>query len=681
MKLRRPHTFRLFSAALLACSLFNAANAQSSKVGDATPRPQPNTKQTSQSNQAATKKTNADAARKAREVREAVAALREVADAARSFDDIYEVAFMQSEAADALWPFDEQTARAILRRAWEAATAPGVENKLPDLKNTDDPKEKEIAQEELTTARNFIIKAAAKHDSRLADAFVRDLVHDSGERSASSQSGEQYSAKQDGQTDAEGSSQYKVRDLSPAGFQRLAVADQLLAERDFKSAAELAAPVVGEGPTQMLLAFIISLRAHDAQDADALYLRLIEVTRADAAADANDIILLSSPIVSPGLRIYVRGDGSANFALIGRIGDGENSAPAPFNAQARGTFYDAAASVLLRPPAPHADGQQDEEAAALYYAIGHLLPFFERDAPQYTPALNARMAALASELAPNVRGSLAARMDINSISPKNPVDPLAADMDNVSRARSTVERDSARLYAAMRAAHSRLWDRARNIAAEIEDADVRRGARLGISIREAMDTSHSFESDEGDSFERAADFVRAADVPPEVRAVGLAQAAELASRVGKRSRAGELITEAVGYATQAERGRERVTALSLVALSASRADATRLWELLPALVGAANESDDITFDTLFFEFILSPEDKIPFALDIPDRPVKLPDVFAAAAKLDAARAFAEARDFKDDEVRSASLLAAARASLEKNSRAQTDAGLLRRGGK
>src|SRR5579885_1106922 len=316
MKLR-PHPFRLFSAALLACAPLNVAHAQSAKAGDAAPmRPQPGTKQAPQAKQAAKKKTDADDARKAREVRESVAALREVADAARSFDDIYEVAFMQSEAADALWPYDEQAARAILRRAWEAATAPGVENKIPRLKNTSDPQEKEIAQEELETARHFIIKAAARHDPRLADAFVRDLVHDSAEQTPASQGGGQDSAKQDGQTDAEDSSQYKVRDLSPAGFQRLAVADQLLAEGDFKSAAELAAPVVGEGPTQMLIAFIISLRAHDAQDADALYLRLIEVTRADASADANDIILLSSPIVSPSLHIYVRGDGSANFALV-----------------------------------------------------------------------------------------------------------------------------------------------------------------------------------------------------------------------------------------------------------------------------------------------------------------------------------------------------------------------------
>src|ERR1051326_4774810 len=125
MKLRRPHTFRLFSAALLACALFYSAHAQSPKASDAaTPRPQPNTKQTSQTKQAAKKKPDADAARKAREMREAVAALREVADAARSFDNFLDGIALQSEAAEALWPYDEQNARAIFRRVWEAVTAP-----------------------------------------------------------------------------------------------------------------------------------------------------------------------------------------------------------------------------------------------------------------------------------------------------------------------------------------------------------------------------------------------------------------------------------------------------------------------------------------------------------------------------------------------------------------------------
>src|SRR5205823_15093110 len=84
---------------------------------------------------------DADVARRAREVREAVAALREVAEDARSFDDLFESTRAQSDAADALWPYDEPTARAVLRRAWDAANAPGAEDKVQGFGTSDDPRE------------------------------------------------------------------------------------------------------------------------------------------------------------------------------------------------------------------------------------------------------------------------------------------------------------------------------------------------------------------------------------------------------------------------------------------------------------------------------------------------------------------------------------------------------------
>src|SRR5205085_2521085 len=98
----------------------------------------------------------------------------------------------------------------------------------------------------------------------------------------------------------------------------------------------------------------------------------------------------------------------------------------------------------------------------------------------------------------------------------------------------------------------------------------RRAARLAIAIFQVMDTARAYADDEPDAFERAADFVRAADVPPEVRAAGLAQASELAARRGRSARADELLAEAAGNAAQAERGEQRVAALALVTLSATR---------------------------------------------------------------------------------------------------------------
>jgi len=50
--------------------------------------------------------------------------------------------------------------------------------------------------------------------------------------------------------------------------------------------------------------------------------------------------------------------------------------------------------------------------------------------------------------------------------------------------------------------------------------------------------------------------------------------------------------------------------------------------------------------------------------------MSLPDVFAAAARLDAVRALAEARALRDEVLRANAVLAAARAALEKSPRAR-----------
>nr|MDQ3745986.1 hypothetical protein [Acidobacteriota bacterium] len=572
----KPRTLRTLVAALLACASlfgsFNVARAQT-HAGDAARADADSAAKRAAQKQGAqkkpdadtAKKPDADAARKSLEARKAVAALREVADSARSFEDLYESALTQADAADALWPQDEQAARAILRRAWEALAAPGAEDKVQGFGTSDDPHRD--ALDALASARRSVIKAALKHDARLADAFMREFERELDDSSVEAAQDKQTPTRQGSQSSDADATRRGARSLSAAGWQRLYLAGQLLDEGDFKHAADAAAPLAVEGPTVPLVNFIISLRAHDAREADALYLRLVEATRADAAADANDVLILSTPVISPSLYVIARGDGSAQF--IFRQAGGE-VAP-PIAAQVRAAFFDAAASVLLRPRAPRPEGQADGEAASLYYAVGRLLPFFERDAPQYAPALNARLAALASELAPDLRNSLTQKMDVSSLAPRNPVDPLAAEMGlRLRDAKTAEERDAERMTVIIHAAQRRLWARARGLADEMEDAGMRRDARLVINVRQVLDISRAYADDEGDDFERAAAFVRAADVPPEVRAAGLAQAAELAARRSRVARARELLAEAASYAAQAERGNERATALTLVTLSASR---------------------------------------------------------------------------------------------------------------
>jgi hypothetical protein len=664
-----PRTRRTLLATLLACAFLNASAARGGNAV-ASQRARVEAKQSAQKKPDA--KANAQAARARRETREAVAALKEVAELARGFDDVYESARGQAEAAEAVWPFDEQWSRSVLRRAWDATNAPGAEDRVQGFGTSEDPRED--ARNALETARRFVIKAALKHDPRTAEAFMGEFERGLADR-APAAGAEEAAAGRTSASDPDRANVapvFRRRTLSPAGWQRLSIARQLFDEGDYTHAALVVAPLAAAaGPTPQLIDFILLLRTRDARAADGLYLRLLEATRADAGADVNDVLALATATVTPGVYAYVGEDGTPGFDA--RYASKEERR-APMSEEMRAAFYTVAAGVLLRPGVP--GGGRPEGAAALYYAISRLLPFFEGEAPQHAPALQARRTALAAEMASGRRENVEATAGVRGLRVENPTGPLQYVLEKIKSAANSSARDAARLRAVATAAQSALWERAHSIADQIEDAETRRDARLVIAVRQVTTTARAFgDADDAEDIARAADFVRAADVPNEVRAVGLAQAAELAARLAGGERAPQLLAEAAGYAGQAERGVRRVTALALVALAAARGGDARVWELLPALTSAADETDDLPFGALNLELILGKESgRLSFfALDVP---VALPEVFAAAARLDALKTLTAARGFKDEELRAAALLAAGRTVLasvraapEKNARA------------
>lgn len=655
-----PRTSRTLLAPLLACAFLNAPAVPILEV-EAAQAARADAKQSAPKK--ADGKAAAQAARARRETREAVKALKEAAELARGFEDVYESVRAQADAAEAVWPFDEPWARSVLRRAWDATNAPGAEDRVQGFGTSEDPRAD--ALNALETARRLVIKAALKHDARFGEALMSEFERLLAERAPTAgERAEEVATPAAASSGADAAPVRRRRTLSPAGWQRLSIARQLFDEGDYSHAAQAAAPLAAAaGPTRPLIDFILSLRTRDARAADGLYLRLLEATRADAGADVNDVLALATAAVTPHIYAFVGEDGTPGFNPR-HVSEEEKRAPP--SDEVRAAFYAVAAGLLLRPGAP--DGGRPEGAAAFYYAISRLLPFFESEAPQHAPALQARRTALASEMAAARRDNIEATARMRRLSVLNPTDPLAYALEEIESAASPSTRDAARLSAVETAARHTLWQRAHGIADQIEDGEMRRDARLVIAVRQVTTTASAFgDGDDAEDIARAADFVRAADVPNEVRAVGLAQAAELAARLAGKARAGQLLAEAAGYAAQAERGERRVTALALVTLSAARAGDARVWELLPALAAAADETDDLPFEALNLEFAVGKESgRLSFfALDAP---VGLPEVFAAAARLDVVKTLTEARRFKDEELRAATMLASGRAALEKNGR-------------
>ncbi|MBA2732553.1 MAG: hypothetical protein H0U54_06640, partial [Acidobacteria bacterium] len=532
---------------------------------------------------AAAQSKNAERARRAL----ALTLLVETADKARVFDDLFYRARIQMLAADALWPHDERQARAIFRRAWEAAAA----SDKADME--EEAREAGVLPgavvQKTTEARDEVLAKAATRDARLAEVFLRDLASD----------------KDAGNAARNERQRTPWRELSASGARRLALANEMLAAGETRRAFEVATPLINEGVSASLIAFILRLRKQNVNDADALYLQLLERAAADPRTDANAVLLLSSPVISPNLMVVVDEFGSVQFTLTD---SGTRSTPQPaFPQKAAAGFYNLAASVLSR-PATSRDALTMQELMSRFYATGRLLPFFENSSAPYAvhaPTLRARHSELFNEIEAGRREQITSQFNASGPAPRGYVDPLRALADDLAHAPDSAARESIALLMVRAAVRNRYWDRARRAAAEIEDGGRRKSALTFIQVHQIKDILHAYEDQEEDDFESIAKFVREADVPPFAKAWGFAQTAIIAARK-KDSRASqnvaELINEAEAQAARTAPGKpERVAAYGVVVMVASSLDAPRAWTLLREFVKAANAVEDFTGDNASFD--------------------------------------------------------------------------------
>ncbi|HKR00022.1 MAG TPA: hypothetical protein VJT09_05080, partial [Pyrinomonadaceae bacterium] len=507
--------------------------------------------------------------------------LAEVAADTRTFDDLFYRARIQALAADALWPNNEPQARAIFRRAWEAAAA---SDKAEQDEATREAGALPSAAAKVTEARDEVLKVAAARDARLAEIFLRDL-----------------SEGKDGGKDVGNEPPRRASwlELSPNAARRLALAHEMLEAGETARAAQLAAPLINEGVSAPLVLFILSLRRQNSVVADALYLRLLESAAANPRTDANAVLILSSPVVSPGQMVIADEFGSLQFTLpgFGLPNVQQPAIPQPIQA----SFYNLAGAVLSRPIAQ--DGLTMQEQTARFYAIGRLLPFFENSAAPYAayaPALRARQAELYSGIEESRREQLSAQFSIRGATPRGYVDPLRLLSEEIAHAPDSASRDRIALSIVRSAVRNKYWDRARRAAAQIEDLERRNSALSFIQAHQIKDISHAYKDEKEDDFEGVAKFVRQADVPPFIKAWGFAQTAIIAARKRDSSAArnvSQLLDEAEASAARAAQGTpERVAAYGVVAMTASRLDAQRSWGLLRELVKAANSVEGFTGD-------------------------------------------------------------------------------------
>jgi hypothetical protein len=575
--------------------------------------------------------------------------LVETADEARFLDDLFYRARLQALAADALYPFDQQRARNIFRRAWEAATIADKAEREAEMIDAGTPLD-EVGP--FTEARDEVLAKTAARDTALADVFLRDLM-----KSENSET----SSEQDATTTARSS---WWSGPSKTGERRLALGYQMLDKGETESAFRIVAPVVEEGASSSLMIFLLRLRERDAVAGEALYRAMLAHMSGAADADANTVLLLSTPIVSPELLVGIDESGTLQFIPVRP--NTPQGGPQPFSPATRSTFFNAAASILLRPPRPGVSETQDKTAR--YLAIGRLLPHFEREAPQHAAELQARAVALLSEFAESRRDSLSSQLNLRNLGAPSSTDPLRSHFEELARTPEQAERDRITTRIILIAARNRSWDRARRAAADLSEEGARRAANSFIALNQIADITNAYKDAKDDDYESIVTFLKSADVPPLASAWGYAQAANIAARKKERQRVSELLTEAEHYAERADANTsQRVAAYGVIAREAARLEPQRAWELLTQLVKAANALDDFAGDEVSIEF--QPDENSSAASETPftftAEVFRLDTIFATMAHLDFERALTSARALEDDVPRAFAQLAIARAALEK----------------
>jgi hypothetical protein len=588
----------------------------------------------------------------------AITLINALADESRGFRDQTLRARVQMQAADALWETEKERARALFRRAWEAA-------EVADAENTRRGEEQNRASGRASTRglnlpnlRGEVLRLAAKRERALGEEFLGKL-EEASKRAASELSNASANLPSSATATTPGGEGKQTtptrRDpeqTSPEVARRLRLAMQFLEDGDVERALQFADPALGSvNPSSV--EFLVLLRERSQQEADRRYTALLSNVVASPASDASDVLLLSSYVLTPHLYMTI-GEGGGGVSSSQRRR--EITAP-DLPAALRVAFARAASQVLLRPLPP-----EDQDATATgrvgtYFVISRLLPFFEATIPEGVPALRARLAALNPDIPEHARQSLGDDLTRGLVPEGSQGDAVQESLDKAGRAADPRERDMAYLQAAQAAA-SKGDTRARDFADKIEDADLRRQVRGFIDFA-LLNRAVTDKKDGMEVLRLAA----AGELTPVQRTWAYTEAARLLAK-DDRPRALEALESAAGAAKGIDAADpDRVRATVAVATRFFEFDRNRAWEIMADAVRAANAAPEFTGSDSGLAARIQTRgmrSTINFSAPVFD----LTGVFQTLAREDMNRAVALAQTFTNESPRAVATLAIARAVLD-----------------
>ncbi len=622
---------RLLAAVLCLCTLPHAAAGQ-----------QPAAQQPKRSQ---TKKKAAAEADPMAEVRRAsaVTLVSSLAEEARTYRDPALAARVQARAADALWDSEPERARALFRRAWEAAESADRQGERVD------DNDRRARPAGSSSVRREVVGLAAKHDRALGEEFLTKL--DEARKAEDSNSSPATPSVPT--TPAPAGQRYNPDDPPAAMGQRLSLAQQLLEDGDTERAVQFAAPALYPVNTYGIL-FLNTLRERDRATADQRFAVLLTQAANDPASDANYVSLLASYVFTPYLYVTVRPDGASHT----RRRRENNSPPEDMPAALRNSFLNTAALILLRPLPPPDQDRSSSGRTGAYVVLTRLLPFFDRFAPDRAAALRARQSLLAQDTPEQNR-----RPDdpilTRGVVPEDPNrDRVQEELDRLGRAKDANERDVVYFQAAM-AAFDKDPERARELAEKIEDPDTRAQLIAFMAFQRVQEAVRA---------KRADDALRLAhgdQLTPVQRVWGLTEAARLLTKA-EPGRATEALDEAAAEARKMDDDSpDRVRALVAIATQMAGLDRTRVWELMNEVVKSVNALPDYSGEGETMTMRVRFKGGGAMTQNVSAETFDLTGLFDTLAREDFDRASALARTLKGDSPRSVASLAIARSVLAK----------------
>jgi hypothetical protein len=546
---------------------------------------------------------------------------------ARTFRDQPLRARSLARIADALWTVDPEQARAMFRKAWEAAEVADQENERK--------LQEEVARQKAKTGgayalnlppnlRREVLRLVARHDTALSEELLEKLKTQKQEATEN------------------------VTRSSDAANQRLEVARELLVSGDAERALQFAEPILGR-VTMDAINFLSQAREVNPAAADARYAALLAQQVMNPQADANTVSLLSSYIFTPNLMITFSDSGTSSSQ------NGNKSEPAAVSPELRNAFFNTATGILLRPSVP---GQEQGTAGieGKYLVIKRLLPLFEQfAAPEQVQSLRTQFETLNAVVSEGAR-----RRDDEwvrrGVKPEASLEDREQQLlDRVDRAKTSAERDSLYIQLAHHSLGSGL--RARDFVSKIEDPELRK------QFQPYIDGTLAITLTQKKQFEVLLELVSKGDLTHLLKAWVLSSAAKAFVKTD-RQRALDAIEEA---ATEARRidvsDADRPKALMAVANALSEIDPARAWDATFDAVKAANSAEDFTGEDGQIVLKFSSEHQS----SVSDHGVAEFDVagiFRVLADKDYERAVELAQGFQGEGPRAVATIAIARAVLE-----------------